>query len=89
MESGKPDNSELEGDRFLRLLGLDHLADVQVTTGDATFQVRNFLDVCGDHARPILLGLETLSPEDPRFEPTRNALRGLISQYVGISLETT
>ena len=88
MERGKPDIEEHEGEKFLGLLGLDHLADTQVVVaGGSTIQVRDFLDVCGDHARPVLLGLETMDPEDPRFEPTRDALRGLISQYVGVRPE--
>ncbi len=88
MERGKPDIEEHEGVRFLRLLGLDHLADTEVVAGGNTIEVRNFLDVCGDHARPVLLGLETMDPADPRFEPTKEALRGLISQYVGIEQGT-
>jgi hypothetical protein len=71
---------EHEGEKYLRLLGLEDLADQQIPGN--TLQVRDFLDICGEHARPLLVGLESLSHEDPRYEPTRQALRNYISQFV-------
>jgi len=71
---------EHEGEKYLKLLGLEHLADEPIP--GRTEQVRDFLDICGDHARPLLVGLESLSPDDPRYNPTREALRGYISQFV-------
>ncbi len=44
--------------------------------------MRDFLDICGEHARPMLVGLESLDPSDSRYEPTRNALRNYIAQFV-------
>lgn len=73
---------EHEGERYLRLLGLDHLADVQVTAGGRDMEARDFLDICGEHARPLLVGFANMSSEDPRYEPTRNALRGMITKFV-------
>jgi hypothetical protein len=73
---------EHEGDKYLRLLGLSHLADKEINAGDRTIEARDFLEVCGEHARPMLVGFETLSTDDPRYEPTREALRGFISQFV-------
>ena len=76
-------NSDLhEGEKYLEMLGLSHLADREVTAAGRVFQARDFLDVCGDHARPMLAGFETLAPDDPRYETTRNALRGFISNFV-------
>lgn len=43
--------------------------------------MRDFLDICGGHARPLLVGLESLSSDDPRYESTRDALRGYITQF--------
>jgi hypothetical protein len=80
MENEKLHEQEHEGERYLRLLGLEHLADESIP--GRTEQVRDFLDICGDHARPLLVGLESLNPDDPRYAPTRNALRGYISQFV-------
>lgn len=80
MENIEYKQPEHEGDKYLRLLGLEHLADEKIP--GRTEQVRDFLDICGDHARPLLVGLECLSPEDPRFAPTRETLRTYISQFV-------
>lgn len=80
MGNENPAAHDHEGERYLRLLGLAHLANE--TIPGRTEQVRDFLDICGDHARPLLVGLETLDPNDPRFALTRNALRGFISQFV-------
>ena len=77
------DEQEHEGERYLRLLGLEHLADREVKTAERTIRARDFLDICGEHARPVFIGFEAMGPDDPRYEATRNALRGLISQYVG------
>lgn len=73
---------EHEGEHYLRLLGLEHLADREITTADRTFEARDFLDICGEHARPMLIGFEAMRPDDPRYEATKNALQGLIGQYV-------
>lgn len=74
------DNQGHEGEKYLQLLGLEDLADQQIP--GRTELVRDFLDICGEHARPLLVGLESLSPDDPRFEPTREALKGYVSQFV-------
>ena len=71
---------EHEGDKYLRLLGLEDLADHQIPGRPQ--QMRDFLDICGDHARPLLVGLESLDQDDPRFGPTRDALRNYITQFV-------
>jgi hypothetical protein len=78
--TGEQLHEEHEGERYLRLLGLEHLANELIP--GRTEQVRDFLDICGDHARPLLVGLESLTADDPRYEPTRNALRGYIGQFV-------
>jgi hypothetical protein len=80
---GTPEQTpEHEGERYLRLLGLSHLADVEIVVGDRTLQTRDFLDICGDHARPLLDNFGSLPPEDPRYESTRAALQSVISQFV-------
>ncbi len=82
MERFDDKEQEHEGERYLRLLGLEHLADQEIPTADRTIQARNFLDICGEHARPMLVGFEAMSTDDPRYEATKNALRGVIGQYV-------
>lgn len=81
--SGSQDQEdEHEGEHYLRLLGLEHLADQEISTAGGTIQARDFLDVCGEHARPILTGFEAMDSDDPRYETTKEALRGLIGQYI-------
>lgn len=75
-------DKEHEGERYLRLLGLEHLADQEVATSGGTIQARDFLDVCGKHARPLLIGFEAMNPNDPRYEPTKIALRSFIGKYI-------
>lgn len=81
--TGEQLHEEQEGDKYLRLLGLEHLADREITTTDGTIQARDFLDVCGEHARPMLVGFEAMNPDDPKYENIKNTLRGVIGQYVG------
>ncbi len=79
MEQERP-QQEHEGEKYLKLLGLEKLADLQIQGRPE--KMRDFLDICGEHARPLLVGLESLEPDDPRFIPTRDALRGYISKFV-------
>lgn len=76
---GEPEH---EGERYLRLLGLEHLVGREIATASGTIQARDFLDICGEHARPMLVGFEAMSTDDPRYEATKNALKGVIGQYV-------
>lgn len=79
----KEPETETEGERYLRLLGLSHLADKKVTTKNGeTLEARDFLDVCGEHARPMLVGFESMSEDDPRYESTLEGLRGVVSAYI-------
>jgi hypothetical protein len=88
MEKMERGESVHEGERYLRLLGFDQdelekFRDKRITSSSGEeFAAIDYLEVCGEHARPLLAGLETLNPEDPRYEPTRVALRGLIAQYI-------
>jgi len=74
---------EHEGLHFLRLLGLEHLAEREVHGPNGTFLAKDFLEVCGQHAKPVLVGFEDMSPDDPEYETTKNSL----SQYIGQILE--
>lgn len=82
MEQYEGHPKEHEGEKYLRLLGLDHLADRDIATASGTIQARDFLDICGAHALPVLVGFEAMSADDPRYEATKNVLRGMIGQYV-------
>lgn len=76
------DSPEHEGERYLSMLGLEHLAEREITAGDRTIQARDFLVVCGEHALPVLKGFETMSQQDPQYEPTRDMLRGFIGRFI-------
>jgi len=69
-----------EGEKYLELLGIGHLADVQIP--GRSERMRDFLDICGEHARPLLIGLDSLDRNDPRYVPTREALRDYITKFV-------
>jgi hypothetical protein len=81
--AGEKIHEEHEGENYLELLGLGHLADLEIMTEDGPIQARDFLKVCGDHARPMLVGFADMSQDDERYEPTKEALKNFIGQYVG------
>ena len=84
MERNDKDEQELfdEGQYCLDMIGLGHLADQPMTYRGATMQVRNFLDICGEQARPYFAGLETLSDDDPVRDATVQLLRAFVFNYV-------
>lgn len=73
-------HKEHEGEKYLKLLDLGDLADVDIPGQDK--KMRDFLDLCGEHARPLLIGLDSLDRDDPRFEATKAALSQYIAQFV-------
>jgi hypothetical protein len=79
------EQEEHEGEKYLRLLGLEDLANQQIP--GRTEQVRDFMDICGNHARPMLVGFESLNPDDPRYEQVRDTLRAQVTQFLNISLD--
>ncbi|MFZ1360442.1 MAG: hypothetical protein WAS27_00190 [Candidatus Saccharimonadales bacterium] len=79
MEREKP-QQEHEGEKYLRLLGLEDIANEPIPGG--TKQMRDFLDICGEHARPALVGLEMLDSDDPRRKEMCDALRTYVRQLL-------
>lgn len=78
------ENEPSEGERYLDLLGLGHLS-AQPIPGHPGLVGSDFLDICGEHARPLLIGLESLDQHDQRFEPTRAILASRVAEYMGIA----
>ncbi len=75
--------SEHEGDKFLSMLGLENIADKTFIGRDGERrQMREFLEVCGNHARPMLLGLEALGVDDPNYFENRAKLQSMILGFV-------
>lgn len=80
---GGNEEPETEGEKYLSLLGLSHLADRDARTKDGRiFKARDFLDICGARARPMLIGFESMSPDDPKYEPTLKGLQGVVTEYI-------
>jgi len=72
-----------EGERYLELIGLLYMADKLIITADGRrTEVRNFLDICGEHARPVFAAFEKMSKDNPKYEPTKKALQELVLGYV-------
>jgi len=71
-----------EGEHYLNLLGMENLAGKKIETANGTLEVRDFLEVCGEYARPIFVGFESMDTNDPRYETTKDMLRGIIGKYI-------
>ncbi|HTE57199.1 MAG TPA: hypothetical protein VK694_00490 [Verrucomicrobiae bacterium] len=74
-----------DGERWLELIGYGHLKG-QPTGFELDGQpilAEEFDKLCGDHARPIFAGLETLDREDPRYERFRGVARKAFQSYFG------
>jgi len=81
--NGEQAGVEHEGERYLQMLGLEHFADREIATSDgSSIPARDFLQICGEHARPVLVGFDAMSPNDPRYEATKNVLHEMIGRYI-------
>ena len=70
-----------EGERYLNLLGLSDVADHAIP-GYPQLQMRDFLEICGDHARPAFFHLEGLDPTSDEYSALQNAMKELVSNIV-------
>lgn len=73
---------ETEGERYLVALDLAHLADKEISTSRGTIPAKDFLKVCGEHARPVLKGFAGMSPTHPRYRATKKTLQSMIGKYI-------
>lgn len=72
-----------EGEHYLAKLGLSEFADTPITKSDGSVvAARDFLDICGEHARPMLRGFDSLDETDPRYDQARNMLRKMVGGYL-------
>ncbi len=79
-----------DGERWLELIGYGHLKG-QPTGYEVDGQpvlAEQFDKLCGEHARPIFAGLETLSPDDPRYDKFIGVAQKAFQSYFG-SVETS
>lgn len=77
--------SEHMGAHYLSLIGLSDLIGQTFETSQGPIQAEDFLDICGEHALPALMGFETLELDDPRRELMSTALQTSVKQYLNIS----
>ena len=60
-----------DGERWLELIGYGHLkgqpTGFETDDGEPVL-AEQFDTLCGEHARPIFVGLETIDPKDPRYD---------------------
>ncbi len=84
MEQGMSQKPEHEGERYLALLGLSDAADQTFTHQGKVYETRDFLEICGKTARPVLQYLEGLDQSDPKsgFTEKVTVLRDAIRQYI-------
>lgn len=86
-QSGDREYQDRNGE-LLDTLGLSALANVELTVRGETVKVRDFLtedflgDVCGDHAAAMLIGFKGLTPNHPKYQTFREALRTTVLHYV-------
>lgn len=74
-----------EGERWLELIGYEHLKG-QPTGYEVDGQpvpAEQFDKLCGEHARPIFNALETLDPTDPRYDQFMRVARKAFEGYFG------
>ncbi len=77
------DNTKTEGEIFLELLGLEKWANEPIPGSDG-LKTRDFLEVCGEHARPWLTGLAALPKDHPDYIQLKNACLEQIKEYLKI-----
>ena len=82
MEQIGSEEQEHEGDRLFRQLGLEDMAHQEIVTENGTIQARDFLDVCGEHARPVIKAFDRMSVDDPRYKPLKNALKRVVLKAI-------
>ncbi len=74
-------NSAEEGQNFLNLLGLGNLGGNPIP-GYSGKKMNQFLDICGENARPLIEGFKSLSPDDPKYQTTKELLSEYILKFV-------
>ncbi len=69
------------GNKYLKLLGLGHLADMPIPGRDGLLY-GDFLEICGPHALPVLNGLAEMNPRDPRYDKAISGLRREVMGHI-------
>ena len=81
-EQVREGGEEHNGEWYLNLLELGDLADTDIPVQGKVIKGRDFLDICGEHAVPMLEGFNAMDQDDPKREPTLLALQNVIRGYI-------
>lgn len=84
VREGEPQQKP-DGERWLELIGYGHLKG-QPTGYEIDGQpvlAEEFDKLCGEHARPVFAGLESLSPQDPRYDKFIGVAQKAFESYFG------
>ena len=73
-----PEKNEVlrDGLYYLKLLEIEHLASTPIP--NTPYVMQDFLEICGDHALPVLKGLDRLDRKSPKFI----AVQALLQDYI-------
>ena len=74
-------NSAEEGQNFLNLLDLGNLGEKQIP-GYPGKTANQFLDICGEKARPLIEGFKSMSLDDPNYQKSKELLSKYILKFV-------
>lgn len=80
-------SDEPDGIFYLRILGLEDLADADFRAGnDETIKGKEFWDHCGEQAQNTLRGFAALNPnpENPMYVKTREYLQMHVRQHATV-----
>lgn len=67
----------------------DHIGrEISVVVGGVatTIRAENFLDVCGEHAGPVIEALLDMDRHDPEYLESFAAVREMTADYLGIDV---
>lgn len=85
--------ADAEGIKYLKMLGMGGLVGTPTTRigkDGQPLKAEQFLEICGEHALPSLIGLEAsinAQPNNPANDSLRKALRANIAPHLGLSQE--
>jgi hypothetical protein len=74
-----------EGERWLEIMGYGHLKGQPTgySIDGVPVLAEEFTKLCGDYARPLFIGLESLDVNDPMYIPAVELVRKKFKKYFG------
>lgn len=81
MENGNFERLNQEGDEYLDMLGFSDLADEPIPSRP-DLKWREFMQICGEHARPAFVALKAIGPDHPLYARGVEELRTRVRELV-------